>query len=87
MKKLLLALFISGSCIAQKINMEKNFQTVFEQSKGFETATYDRTIQIYKDLRNLVQHKIDMPKRTLLVTIPIYNVGGSLNRNSTTRTN
>ena len=28
-----------------------------------------------------------MPKSTVIATIPIYNVGGSLNRNSTTRTN
>ena len=53
MKKLLLALFISGSCIAQKVNYDKNFQTVFEQRKGFETATYDQTMEFYKDLRNL----------------------------------
>jgi len=37
--------------------------------------------------RDIAQGKIEMPKSTVLVTIPIYNVGGSLNRNSTTRTN
>ena len=37
--------------------------------------------------RDIVQGKIDAPKHTIHVTIPIYNVGGSLNRNSTSRTN
>ena len=128
------------------------FATIFEQSEGMETATYDQTIHYYKDLakfypqitiqemgesdagiplhivtldpdtlfdfetirkskgillinngihpgesdgidatmmlfRDIVQGKIEMPKHTVLVTIPIYNIGGSLNRNSTTRTN
>jgi len=44
----------------------------------------DATMLLFRDL---VQGKIDMPKSTVLVTIPIYNVGGSLNRNSTSRTN
>lgn len=37
--------------------------------------------------RDLVIGNIETPKNTVIVTIPIYNVGGSLNRNSTTRTN
>ena len=44
----------------------------------------DATMMLYRDI---VQGKIEVPKNTVLVTIPIYNVGGSLNRNSTTRTN
>ncbi|MEO8772794.1 MAG: M14 family metallopeptidase [Gelidibacter sp.] len=44
----------------------------------------DATMLLFRDL---AQGKIKMPKHTVLVTIPIYNVGGSLNRNSTTRTN
>ncbi|MEO6348502.1 MAG: M14 family metallopeptidase [Aquaticitalea sp.] len=152
MKKLLLILLISGSCMAQKTTNSKDFITVFETSKGFETATYEQTIEYYRDLaktypqismdsigetdsgkplhlitlnpdndfdfetirknkrillinngihpgepdgidatmmlfRDIVQGKIEMPTHTVLVTIPIYNIGGSLNRNSTTRTN
>lgn len=37
--------------------------------------------------RDLATGKLPTPKNTVLVTIPIYNVGGSLNRNSTTRAN
>ncbi|MBO6879712.1 M14 family metallopeptidase [Winogradskyella sp.] len=158
MKKLLILLLLITSCSENKENKVDNhtdidFTTVFEKSKGLETATYDETIQYYLDLadsyseisiqeigetdsgkplhivtlnmngtgddfeslrkdnrillinngihpgesdgidatmmlyRDIVQGKIEAPKRTILVTIPIYNVGGSLNRNSGTRTN
>ena len=49
-----------------------------------ESDGIDATMMLFRDI---VEGKIDMPKSTVLVTIPIYNVGGSLNRNSTTRTN
>ncbi|MBV1923331.1 MAG: M14 family metallopeptidase [Flavobacteriaceae bacterium] len=38
-------------------------------------------------LRDLAQNKIHTPKNTIIAVIPIYNIGGALNRNSTTRTN
>jgi hypothetical protein len=37
--------------------------------------------------RDLALGKIKAPKNTVIVTIPIYNIGGALNRNSTTRAN
>lgn len=49
-----------------------------------ESDGIDATMLLYRDI---VQGKIEAPKSTILVTIPIYNVGGSLNRNSGTRTN
>ena len=49
-----------------------------------ESDGIDATMLLYRDI---VQGKITMPKSTVLVTIPVYNVGGSLNRNATTRTN
>ncbi|WP_299277255.1 M14 family metallopeptidase [uncultured Psychroserpens sp.] len=49
-----------------------------------ESDGIDATMMLFRDM---AQGKIDMPKKTVLVTIPIYNIGGSLNRNSTTRTN
>lgn len=138
--------------MAQKTDKTAEFLTVFEKSQGLETATYQQTIQYFKDLaktypqisidsigetdsgkplhlitlnpdkifnfetirktkrillinngihpgepdgidatmmlfRDIAQGKSPMPKHTVLVTIPIYNVGGSLNRNSTSRTN
>ena len=49
-----------------------------------ESDGIDATMMLYRDI---VQGKIEAPKNTILVTIPIYNIGGSLNRNSTSRTN
>ncbi|MEJ2113509.1 MAG: M14 family metallopeptidase [Flavobacteriaceae bacterium] len=49
-----------------------------------ESDGIDATMMLFRDI---VQDSIEMPKNTVLVTIPIYNVGGSLNRNSTTRAN
>lgn len=49
-----------------------------------ESDGIDATMMLYRDI---VQGKIDAPNNTVIVTIPIYNVGGSLNRNSGTRTN
>ena len=154
MKKLVILLLILTSCSEKSTKSEqKDFITVFEKSEGTETATYEETIQYYKDLadsysaisireygetdageplhiviynpneshndfdllreknrillinngihpgesdgidatmmlyRDLAEGKIDPPKQTVLVTIPIYNIGGSLNRNNGTRTN
>ncbi|HLF52716.1 M14 family metallopeptidase [Flavobacterium sp.] len=44
----------------------------------------DATMMLFRDL---ALGKIKAPKNTVLVTIPIYNIGGALNRNSTTRVN
>ncbi len=44
----------------------------------------DATMQLFKDL---ALGKISIPKNTIIVTIPVYNIGGALNRNSTSRAN
>lgn len=44
----------------------------------------DATMMLFRDL---ALGKIKAPKNTVLVTVPIYNIGGALNRNSTTRVN
>ncbi len=38
-------------------------------------------------IRDLAQGLIKTPKNTVVTTIPLYNIGGALNRNTTTRTN
>ena len=140
------------SCETQKKRETKEFQTIFEESRGTETATYLQTIDFYIQLakefpeiniqtigntdsghplhivtynpdaefnfqkigkdksiilvnngihpgesdgidattllfRDLALNKTDPLKNTVLVTIPIYNIGGALNRNSTSRVN
>jgi hypothetical protein len=49
-----------------------------------ESDGIDATMMLFRDI---AQGKVEAPKHTKLITIPIYNVGGSLNRNSSTRTN
>lgn len=44
----------------------------------------DATMLLYRDLAS---GKIKTPENTVLVTIPIYNIGGALNRNTGTRAN
>jgi hypothetical protein len=49
-----------------------------------ESDGIDATMLLFRDL---ALGKITAPENTTITTIPIYNVGGSLNRNSNTRTN
>lgn len=49
-----------------------------------ESDGIDATMLLFRDL---AQGKIAAPKNTLISTIPIYNIGGALNRNSNSRTN
>lgn len=44
----------------------------------------DATMLFFRDLAT---GKIKTPKNTIIVTIPVYNIGGSLNRNSHSRVN
>ncbi|NAS29627.1 hypothetical protein GTQ40_01450 [Flavobacteriaceae bacterium R38] len=49
-----------------------------------ESDGIDATMLFFRDLAT---NKVKIPKRTVIVTIPVYNIGGALNRNSTSRTN
>ena len=49
-----------------------------------ESDGIDATMMLYRDL---AQHKININPNIIIATIPIYNVGGSLNRNTGTRAN
>ena len=145
-----ISLFLCTTILAQEV--EGNFETVFEQSKGDSTATYEQTIEFYKKLaKNYPEIKIqkvgmtdagiplhlvlfdadknfnplETRKNTILINngihpsepdgvdasmlflrdlvqseklkkeyeqiiiaiIPMYNIGGSLNRNSISRVN
>ena len=44
----------------------------------------DASMQLFRDL---ALRKIKVPKNTVIVCIPVYNIGGALNRNSTSRAN
>ncbi|ESU25256.1 hypothetical protein FEDK69T_00210 [Flavobacterium enshiense DK69] len=49
-----------------------------------ETDGIDATMLFMKDLAT---GKIAAPKNTIVVAIPVYNIGGAMNRNSTSRAN
>ncbi|MEP2240218.1 MAG: M14 family metallopeptidase, partial [Maribacter sp.] len=49
-----------------------------------ESDGIDATMLLFRDLAS---NDIETPKETIIATIPIYNVGGALNRNSTSRAN
>ncbi|MGO4821296.1 MULTISPECIES: M14 family metallopeptidase [unclassified Flavobacterium] len=76
-------------------NPEKNFnfdelqknKTILLINNGIhpgEPDGIDATMQLFRDL---ALAKIKIPKNTVIVTIPVYNIGGALNQNSTSRAN
>ena len=76
-------------------NADKNFdwqeirqtKAVFLINNGIhagEPDGIDATMMLYRDL---ALGKITIPKNTVLVNIPVYNIGGALNRNGTSRAN
>ena len=148
----LVFLILILSCKDVTEDVEENFVTPFEKSKGLETATYQETIDFYMELarefpqihiqtigetdsdyplhivtfnkgadfnyqklaenhsiilinngihpgesdgidatmmffRDLAQGNLKPPDSVVINTIPIYNVGGSLNRSGKTRVN
>ncbi|MBC6999545.1 M14 family metallopeptidase [Cytophaga sp. FL35] len=68
----------------QKINDKKTIVLINNGIHPGESDGIDATMLLYRDL---AIGKLKAPERTVLVTIPIYNIGGALNRNSTTRVN
>lgn len=49
-----------------------------------ESDGIDATMLLFRDF---AQDSIPIPKNTIIATIPVYNIGGALNRNTSTRTN
>lgn len=75
-------------------NTDKDFNINATSSKSIilinngihpgEPDGIDASMQLYRDL---ALKKIKIPENVILITIPVYNIGGCLNRNSTTRVN
>lgn len=68
----------------KQINQQKAVILINNGIHAGEPDGIDATMLL---LRNLALKKIEIPKNTVLVAIPIYNIGGSLNRNSFSRAN
>ena len=67
-----------------KIQKNKAVLLVNNGIHAGEPDGIDATMQLFSDL---ALGKIKAPKTTVIVTIPVYNIGGALNRNPTTRAN
>lgn len=49
-----------------------------------ESDGIDATMMLFRDLAG---DSVDIPENTVIATIPVYNIGGALNRNTATRAN
>ncbi|MEM6684712.1 MAG: M14 family metallopeptidase [Bacteroidota bacterium] len=67
-----------------KIRTEKTIMLVNNGIHPGESDGIDATMMLFRDLANGTQ---TTPKNVVIATIPVYNIGGSLNRNSGTRAN
>jgi len=65
-------------------NRDKNILLINNGIHPGESDGIDASMLL---MRDLADGKIKAPQNTIIAIIPIYNIGGSLNRNSTTRTN
>ena len=68
----------------EKIKKNKAIVLINNGIHAGEPDGIDATMQLYRDL---ALGKVKAPKNTVIVCIPVYNIGGALNRNSTTRAN
>lgn len=77
-------------------NPNRSFEYEFSKDKGKNILLINNGIHPGESdgidasmmlIRDLAQEKIEAPKKTIIAVIPVYNIGGALNRNSTTRTN
>lgn len=67
-----------------QINRDKAVILVNNGIHPGEPDGIDATMML---IRDLATKKVAVPKNTVLVAIPVYNIGGSLNRNSHSRAN
>ncbi|WP_299257505.1 M14 family metallopeptidase [uncultured Aquimarina sp.] len=68
----------------EKIRKTKRILLINNGIHPGESDGIDATMLLFRDI---AQGKIEAPKNTVTVAIPIYNIGGALNRNTGTRTN
>ncbi|MCJ7467180.1 MAG: M14 family metallopeptidase [Maribacter sp.] len=73
-----------GNFNFQKFGNDKTLILINNGIHPGESDGIDATMLLFRDLAT---GKLPAPKNTVVATIPIYNVGGALNRNSTTRAN
>ena len=67
-----------------KIHQTKRLLLINNGIHPGESDGIDATMMLFRDIAN---NTLKPPKNVVLATIPIYNIGGSLNRNKHSRTN
>ncbi len=65
-------------------NQKQNILLINNGIHPGESDGIDATMML---IRDLAQKKIKTPQKTIIAAIPVYNIGGALNRNTSTRTN
>ncbi|WP_461534313.1 M14 family metallopeptidase [Sinomicrobium sp.] len=73
-----------GSFDFDKLRKDKRILLVLNGIHPGESDGIDASMML---LRDYAQGKLNPPKNTIIATIPVYNIGGALNRNSHTRAN
>jgi hypothetical protein len=68
----------------QKLAENKTILLINNGIHPGESDGIDATMLLFRDL---AIKKIKTPENTIITTIPVYNIGGALNRNSTSRAN
>lgn len=63
---------------------DRNLLLILNGIHAGEPDGIDATMLLFRDL---AEQKIKLPENTIIATIPIYNIGGFFNRNSTFRPN
>ncbi len=73
-----------GDIDIEKLHKDHSILLVNNGIHPGESDGIDATMMLFRDLAG---DSIPSPKNVILATIPVYNIGGALNRNSTSRTN
>ncbi len=73
-----------GNFNFQKIREEKAVLLINNGIHPGESDGIDATMLLFRDL---AESSIAIPKNLVIATVPVYNIGGMLNRNTTTRVN
>lgn len=68
----------------QKISEKKTMVLINNGIHPGESDGIDATMVFFRDLAT---GRLPAPENTVIITIPIYNIGGALNRNGSTRVN
>lgn len=73
-----------GSFNLKNLRKDHNILFILNGIHPGEPDGIDATMMLFRDL---AQDSIPVPKNTIIATVPVYNIGGALNRNSYSRAN